>query len=67
MTSFKVKVSTYDENGDVAKPFNLTLYDLMESKCSLGQAGEFNIGQPTSLCVRRIDDDYYSFELEFDD
>ena len=67
MTSFKVKVSAYDEDGNVKHPFNKTLFDLMEDEWSLGNFGQFNIGQPTSLCVRRIEDDYYSLEVEFDD
>lgn len=68
MTRFKVKVSAYDEDGNVQHPFNKTLFDLMEDKWSLGNFSQFNIGQPTSLCVRRTeDDDYYSLEVEFDD
>lgn len=66
MTSFKVKVSAYDEDGNVKHPFNKTLFDLMEDKWSLGNFGQLDIGQPTSLCVRRIEDDYYSLEVEFD-
>ena len=66
MASFKVKVSAYDEDGNVKHPFNKTLFDLMEDKWSLDY--QFNIGQPTSLCVRRTEeDDYYLLEVEFDD